>query len=96
MNYVRKIILYLSFGMLLNACGGNRRSEVDCQKSPGNPWCVEEQRSKEEKKQVETQQKITFKNLGDCLRQKQIEEGAGTDSKPTPQMVQQCLALQRR
>lgn len=89
-TYILKSILYLSFGILflfLNACGDKGRSEVNCQESPNDSWCIEEQKRKAEQQQAQEQEQAKFKSIGDCLKAKKAEAGV---SKPTPAMLQQC------
>ena len=72
--------------MVLSACDSNEHSEskVDCQKSPNDSRCIEEQK-------VQVQEKEKFKSLGDCLKAKKAEAGVDPNSKPTVQMLQQCI-----
>ena len=74
--------------MVLSAFSNNENSEVDCQKSPDDSQCIEEQKFKAEVQQ--TQEKEKFKSLGDCLKAKKTEAGVDPNSKPTVQMLQQC------
>ena len=86
--HILKLILYFSFGMLfLIACGEKEQSKVDCQKSPNDPLCVEEQTRKAEEKQIQVQEQEKFKSLGECLKAKKEQAGV---SKPTVEMIQQC------
>ena len=90
---ILKSILYFFFGMwlmMLSACGGNK-PRVDCQKSPNDPFCLREQQHKEKEQQTKAQEQVKFKSIGDCLKAKKAEEGMDSESKPTPQMVQQCI-----
>ena len=87
-TYILKSILYFSFGMLLlNACEEKEQSEVDCQKSPNDPFCIEEQTRQVEEQQAQAQEKAKFKSLGECLKAKKEQAGV---SKPTVEMIQQC------
>ena len=91
-TYILKSILYFSFGMLLlSACEEKEQSEVDCQKSPNDPFCIEEQTRQVEEQQaqaqVQAQEKAKFKSLGECLKAKKEQAGV---SKPTVEMIQQC------
>ena len=86
---ILKSILYFSmFFMFLNACKDKEKSEVNCQKSPDDSHCIEEQKRKAEKQQA--QQTKKFKNIGDCLKAKKAEAGVDPKSKPTVQMLKEC------
>ena len=91
-----KSILYLFFGILFmffSACGDSKKS-MDCQKSPSDPLCIEEQKREAEEQQVQAQEQAKFKSMGDCLKAKKAEAGIAPDAKPTSEMLQQCIRLQ--
>ena len=77
---------------IFNACG-NKRLEDTCKKTPNDPLCIEEQKRKEEQKQINAQQTVKFTTLSTCLKQKKSEAGISEDAKPTSDMVRQCLTL---
>ena len=93
-----KLLLYFLYVMPLtffNACG-NKSLEDTCKKTPDDPLCIEEQKRKEEQKQINAQQTVKFTNLSTCLKQKKSEAGISEDAKPTSDMVRQCLALTKQ
>ena len=90
-----KLFLYFLYVMPLTIFNayGNKSLEDTCKKTPDDPLCIEEQKRKEEQKQITAQQTVKFTNLSSCLKQKKTEAGVSEDAKPTSDMVRQCLAL---
>ena len=81
---------------LMCACGSDKsqKSAFNCEESPDDPLCITEKEQKEEEEQIQAQEEAKFKSIGDCLKAKKAEAGVGADSKPTPEMLQQCIQLQ--
>ena len=90
---VLKLILYYLLFIWFSACGGSSSSSgggpsnVDCESSPNDPSCIEEQQREAEEEQTKAQEQAKFQSIGACLQAK--KESAGV-SKPTAEMLQQC------
>ena len=80
---MKKLIPYLLFISnltLLVGCGNNEDAIMDTER-------------KQEQKQITEKQTEKFANLSICLKQKKAEAGVNKDSKPTADMIKQCLSL---
>ena len=90
MNLIMKVIMYLILSIsliLLSACG---KSEEEKQIE-----AIEKQ-DKQQQAQAQKQEQQKFENVGACVKTKMTEAGLSADTKPTIEILQQCLSLTKQ